>query len=66
MRDQQDKKGGGLMVLHNKEQNYIDVQQVETKQKDILILRGKIRNYKVYLSVVRNETEKKQNQNILK
>eukprot|EP00794_Sanderia_malayensis_P010325 gene10325-11396_t len=71
MREQQDKKGGGLMVIHKQEQNHFDFTKVQTKQKDVIILYGKLRTHKVkiilvYLSVIRNEKEKKINQDILK
>ena len=71
MRDQKDKKGGGLMILHEKEQKWIDMQKVSSMQNDTLIMRGKMQNKKVtiilvYFSVVRNEVEKSINQNILK
>ena len=69
MRAQDGKKGGGLMVLYQK-QEHIQLQQITSKQKDILIMRGTLKNYKitiglVYLLVIRNETEKLSNQHTL-
>ena len=69
MRGQDGKKGGGLMVLYQK-QEHIQLQQITSKQKDILIMRGTLKNYKitivlVYLLVIRNETEKLSNQHTL-
>ena len=63
-------KGGGLMVLYQK-QGHIQLQQITSKQKDILIMRGTLKNYKittylhVFLLVLRNETEKLSNQHTL-
>ena len=37
MRDKQSKKGGGLMIVHKNNQAYTELEQVDTKQEDILI-----------------------------
>ena len=70
MRDKQSKKGGGLMIVHNNNQAYTELEQVDTKQEDILILRGTLKSMKVsiiliYLSVIRGATERKSNQGIM-
>ena len=70
MRDKQSKKGGGLMIVHNNKQAYTELEQVDTKQEDILILRGTLKRMKVtiiliYLSVIRGATERKSNQGIM-
>ena len=69
MRDKQSKKGGGLMIVHKNNQAYTELEQVDTKQEDILILRGTIKSMKVtiiliYLSVIRGATERKSNQEL--
>ena len=51
-------------------QAYTELEQVDTKQKDILILRGTLKGMKVtiiliYLSVIRGATERKSNQGIM-
>ena len=70
MRDKQSKKGGGLMIVHKNNQAYTELEQVDTKQEDILILRGTHKSMKVtiiliYLSVIRGATERKSNQGIM-
>ena len=70
MRDIQPKKGGGLIIVHNNNQAYTELEQVETKQEDILILRGTLKSTKVtiiliYLSVIRGATERKSNKGIM-
>ena len=70
MRDKQSKKGGGLMIAHNNNQAYTELEQVDTKQEDILMLRGSLKTKKVtiiliYLSVIRGTTERKSNQGIM-
>ena len=35
MRDKQSKKGGGLMIVHNNNQAYTELEQVDTKQEHI-------------------------------
>ena len=69
MRAQDGKGGGGLRVLYQK-QEHIQLQQITSKQKDILIMRGTLKHYKitivlVYLLVIRNETEKLSNKHTL-
>ena len=64
MRDQQEKKGGDLMVIISKEQQDIVLDPVKTTSKDLLIMKGNLKSFKVtiilvYLSVIRNEVEKK-------
>ena len=64
MREQQEKKGGGLMMIISKEQQDIVVNPVKTTSKDLLIMKGNLKSFKVtiilvYLSVMRNEAEKK-------
>ena len=64
MRDQQEKKGGGLMMIISKEQQDIVLNHVKTTSKDLLIMKGNLKSFKVtiilvYLSVIRNEVEKK-------
>ena len=64
MRDQQEKKGGGLMMIISKEQRDIVLNPVKTTSKDLLIMKGNLKSFKVtiilvYLSVIRNEVEKK-------
>ena len=43
MRRKEDKKGGGLMIIHKNDQNF-DMQQEQGNNKDLLILRGKFKN----------------------
>ena len=64
MRDQQEKKGGGLMMIISKEQQDIVLNHVKTTSKDLLIMKGNLKSFKVtiilvYPSVIRNEVEKK-------
>ena len=70
MTDKQSKKGGGLMIVHKNTHAYTELEQVDTKQEDILILRGTLKSMKVtiillYLSVIRGATERKSNQEIM-
>ena len=58
------------MIVHNNKQAYTELEQIYTKQEDILILRGTLKNMKVtiilvYLSVIRCETKRKSNQGIM-
>lgn len=69
MRTQTDKKGGGLMILHRDGNNF-QLNKMETKHKDLLILSGNIKHQKitimlVYLSVIKNELEKIHNRHLL-
>ena len=71
MRGQQEKKGGGLMMIISKEHQDIVLNPVETTSKDSLIMKGNLKSFKVtiilvYLSVIRNEVEKNNNQSVLK
>ena len=64
MREQQEKKVGGLMMIISKEQQDIVFNPVKTTSKDLLIMKGNLKSFKVtiilvYLSVIRNEAEKK-------
>ena len=43
MRDKQSKKGGGLMIIHKNKQVPTELEQIYTKQEDILILRGTLK-----------------------
>ena len=63
---EQEKKGGGLMMIISKEQQDIILNPVKTTSKDLLIKKGNLKSFKVtiilvYLSVIRNEVEKKIN-----
>ena len=56
------------MIIHKNDQNF-DMQQEQGNNKDLLILRGKFKNQNttiilVYLSVVKGEEERKNNQQI--
>ena len=58
------------MIVHNNNQAYTELEQIDTKQADILILRGTLKSMKVtiiliYLSVIRGATERKSNQRIM-
>ena len=71
MRGQQERKGGGLMMIISKEHQDIVLNPVETTSKDSLIMKGNLKSFKVtiilvYLSVIRNEVEKNNNQSVLK
>ena len=70
MKDKQAKKVGGLMIVHNNKQAYTELEHIDTKQVDILILRGTLKSMKVtiilvYLSVIRGATERKSNKGIM-
>ena len=59
-----------MMIVYNNKQAYTELEQVDTKQEDILILRGTLKSMKVtiiliYLSVVRGATERKYNRGIM-
>ena len=65
MRDNQSKRGGGLVIVHKNKQA-----SAELKLEDILILRGTLKNIEVtiiliYLLVIRGATERKSNQGIM-
>ena len=58
------------MIVHNNNHAYTELEQVDTKQEDILILRGTLTSMKVtiiliYLSVIRSASERKSNQEIM-
>ena len=58
------------MIVHNNKHAYTVLEQIDTKQEDILILRGTLKTMKVtiilvYLSVIRGATERKSNQGIM-
>ena len=58
------------MMIISKEQQDIVLDPVKTTSKDLLIMKGNLKSFKVtiipvYLSVTRNEVEKK-NQSVLK
>ena len=58
------------MMIISKEQQDIVLNPVKTTSKDLLIMKGNLKSFKVtiilvYLSVIRNEVEKK-NQSVLK
>ena len=58
------------MIVHKNNQAHTELEQVGTKQEDILILRGTLKSMKVtiiliYLSVIRGATERKSNQGIM-
>ena len=62
----QSNKGGGLIIVNNIKQAYTELEHIDTKQEDILILRGTLKSVKVtmilvYLSVIRGATERKSN-----
>ena len=66
MRGKEDKKGGGLMMLHRNDEIFDLQQEPAGSNKDILIVRGKLKGrcvtiILVYLSVVKGEEEKKCN-----
>ena len=70
MRDKRSKKRGVLMIVHNNIQTYTELEHIDTKQEDILILRGTFKSMKVtiilvYLSVIRGATERKSNQGMI-
>ena len=59
------------MMIISKEQQDIVLNHVKTTSKDLLIMKGNLKSFKVtiilvYLSVIRNEVEKKKNQSVLK
>ena len=59
-----DQQGGGLMMIISKEQQDIVLNPVKTTSKYLLIMKGNMKSFKVtiilvYLSVIRNEVEKK-------
>ena len=51
MRSNTEKKGGGLMLLH-KDKKEIDLQQIKTKLKDMLVVKGTIKKYKTTIILV--------------
>lgn len=51
MREQKDRKGGGLMVIYREEKG-VDLQKIETKCKDVLYVKGKIEGWEVKIVVV--------------
>ena len=58
------------MIVHNNNQACTELEKVDTKLEDILILRGTLKSMKVtimliYLSVIRGATERKSNQGIM-
>ena len=62
MRDRQSKKGDSLMIVHKNKQVSTELEHKCTKQEDMLILRGTLKNISinlVYFSVIRGESEKK-------
>ena len=66
MRDKQSKKGCGLMIVHKNNQAYTELEQVDTKEEDILILRGTFKSMTatsilIYVSVIRGATGRKSN-----
>ena len=66
MRGKEDKKGGGLMMLHRNDEIFDLHQETAGSNKDILIVRGKLKGrcvtiILVYLSVVKGEEERKCN-----
>ena len=66
MRGKEDKKGGGLMMLHRNDEIFDLHQETTGSNKDILIVRGKLKGrcvtiILVYLSVVKGEEERKCN-----
>ena len=70
MRNKGAKKGGGLMILHHSDPIY-DMKMEETSHQDMLTIRGQFKSLKatlilVYLSVIRGEEEKQNNQMIKK
>ena len=48
----QSNKGGGLMIVNNNKQAYTELEQIDTKQEDILILRGTLKSLKVTIILV--------------
>ena len=70
MRNKGAKKGGELMILHHSDSIY-DMKTGETSHQDMLTIRGQFKGLKatiilVYLSVIRGEEEKQNNQMIKK
>ena len=70
MRNKSAKKGGGLKILHHSD-SINDMKMEETSHQDILTIRGQFKYLKatlilVYLSVIRGEEEKQNNQMIKK
>ena len=70
MRNEGAKKGGGLMILHHSDSIY-DMKMEETIHQDMLTIRGQFKGLKasiilVYLSIIRGEEEKQNNQMIKK
>ena len=71
MRDKEDKKGGGISLIYNKENNVV-VNQIETNNSDILAINIENKNNKnmkliiitIYMSVLNKQEDKKRNQNI--
>ena len=57
MRDQQEKKGRGVMMIISKEQQDIVLNPVKITSTDLLIMKGNLKSFKV--SVIRNEVEEK-------
>ena len=51
MREEQDRKGGGLMVLYRKDTG-VDLEKIPTKCPDILHTKGKMRGWEMRLVVV--------------
>lgn len=72
MREQQDRKGGGLMMLCRKNKGVV-MQKIDTKSKDVLHVKGNIEGWEVrillvYLSVndeVRNNKIKEEVERIM-
>ena len=52
MRGKQSKKGGGLMIVHKINQACTELEQVDTRQEDILILRGTLKSMKVTIILI--------------
>ena len=50
-RDQEDKKGGGLLLIHT-DREYIKMEKIESKHRDMLAIRGTIRSRKIIVVLV--------------
>ena len=63
MKDKHSRKGSGLMIVHKNKHAPIELEQIYTKQDNILILRGTPKSMPVtiilvYLSVIRGAAER--------
>lgn len=64
MRDFQDKKGGGLMMLHRKS-DIINLKQMQNRNKDYLHVKGEIVNKQIHIILVYfSVNDKERNKNL--